>query len=158
LNYKTKLVFEGFREEVDKAGDAIDKLRNLVRRHLEEFQANRNMAVVYQAVIHQNNRLVRDRMKDISKMYLDLVAEIVEKGQEEGTMRKDLYLGLVKRFILGSVDSTITNWLLAGGRYDMASMADPLVDLFIRGIGSDDAREITAGTPAGVNLYLDKEK
>jgi TetR/AcrR family fatty acid metabolism transcriptional regulator len=29
----------------------------------------------------------------------------------------------------------INAWIHAGGNYDLASMADPLVDLFISGIG-----------------------
>jgi TetR/AcrR family fatty acid metabolism transcriptional regulator len=71
----------------------------------------------------------------MSQMYLDIIAEIVENGQAEGFIRKDLYLGLVKRFIIGAVDEVINTWLHSGGRYDLVSMADPLVDLFFNGIG-----------------------
>jgi TetR/AcrR family fatty acid metabolism transcriptional regulator len=71
----------------------------------------------------------------MSQMYLDIIAEIVENGQAEGIIRKDLYLGLVKRFIIGAVDEVINTWLHSGGRYDLVSMADPLVDLFFNGIG-----------------------
>ena len=69
-------------------------------------------------------------------MYLDIISEIVETGQAEGRIRKDLYLGLVKRFIVGAVDEVINTWLHSGGKYDLVSMADPLVDLFLNGIGS----------------------
>ncbi|MDM8516735.1 TetR/AcrR family transcriptional regulator C-terminal domain-containing protein, partial [Desulfobacterales bacterium HSG16] len=75
-------------------------------------------------------------MKDVSKMYLDIVSDIVEQGQEEGSMRRDLYVGLVKRFVLGSVDEVINTWLHSGGKYDLATMAEPMADLLIRGIGS----------------------
>ena len=136
FSYKTKQVFARFREDVDKAGNAIGKLRNLIHRHLEEFQSDRNMAVVYQAETHQRSRLVEKQIKEMSKMYLDIVSEIVEQGQEEGIIRKDLYLSLVKRFILGAVDEVINTWLHAGGNYDLVSMADPLVDLFLKGIGN----------------------
>jgi TetR/AcrR family fatty acid metabolism transcriptional regulator len=136
FTYKTKLVFDRFREEVDKADNCFDKLRNLIRRHLEEFQNDRNMAVLYQAETHQNSRLVEEQIKEMSKLYLDIVSEIVEQGQEEGGIRKDIYVGLVKRFILGGVDEVINTWLHSGGKYDLVSMADPLVDLFIRGIGN----------------------
>jgi len=59
----------------------------------------------------------------------------VEEGQQEGLIRRDLYLSLVKRFILGAVEETIGTWLHSGRSYDLVSMADPLVDLFIKGIG-----------------------
>ena len=138
FNYKTKLVFGRFREEVDKADNAIDKLRNLIRRHLEEFQADRNMAILYQSETHQRTRLVEDQIREMSDMYLNIVTEIVEQGQAEGSIRRDLYLSLVKRFILGAVDEVINTWIHSGGEYDLVSMTNPLVSLFIRGIGSTE--------------------
>jgi TetR/AcrR family fatty acid metabolism transcriptional regulator len=135
FSYKTRQVFARFREEVDRADNAVDKLRNLIRRHLEEFQNDRNMAMVYRAETHQNSRLVEAQIKEMSKLYLDIVSEIVEQGQEEGVIRRDLYLSLVKRFILGAVDEVINTWIHSDGQYDLVTMADPLVDLFIKGIG-----------------------
>jgi len=136
FNYKTKQVFDGFRTEVDRADNAVDKLRNLIRRHLAEFQRDRNMAILYQSETHQSTRLVEKQIKEMSNMYLDIVAEIMEQGQQEGLIRRNLYLSLVKRFILGAVDEVINTWIHSGGQYDLVSMADPLVDLFIEGVGA----------------------
>jgi TetR/AcrR family transcriptional regulator, fatty acid metabolism regulator protein len=136
FRYKTKQVFERFRAEVDKAESGLDKLCNLIRRHLAEFQRDRDMAVLYQVGTHQIDRLAEDQIREMSKMYQDLVSEIVEVGQQEGSIRKDLYVGLVKRFILGGVDEVINTWLHSENDYDLVSMADPLVELFIRGIGT----------------------
>lgn len=136
FNYRTKQVFDRFRAEVNKADNSLDKLRYLIRRHLAEFQQDPDMAVVYQVETHQNSRLAEFQIKEMSKMYQDLVSEIVESGQQEGSIRKDLYVGLVKRFILGAVDEVINTWLHSEKKYDLVSMADPLVELFIRGIGT----------------------
>jgi TetR/AcrR family fatty acid metabolism transcriptional regulator len=141
FHYKTKQVFERFRAEVDKAQSGLDKLRNLIRRHLTEFQRDRDMAVLYQVGTHQIDRLAEDQIREMSKMYQDIVSEIVEVGQQEGSIRKDLYVGLVKRFILGGVDEVINTWLHSESDYDLVSMADPLVELFIRGIGTTDNRQ-----------------
>ena len=138
FSYRTKQVFERFRAEVNKSDNSLDKLRNLIRRHLTEFQRDRDMAVVYQVETHQNSRLAEDQIREMSQMYQDLVSEIVETGQQEDSIRKDLYVGLVKRFILGAVDEVINTWLHSDKNYDLVSMADPLVDLFVRGIGSPD--------------------
>lgn len=136
--YKTRQIFELFREEVNRPGTAEDKLRFLIRRHLKEFQKDRNMAIVYQAETHQTRRLAHAQIKEMSKMYRDIISDIVELGQDEGTIKKNLYVGLVKRFINGAVDEVINSWIHSGGKYDLASMADPLVDLFIKGIGFQD--------------------
>jgi len=139
FSYRTKQVFESFREEVNRAETSADKLRNLVRRHLAEFQRDRDGAVVYQVETHQSSRLAEEQIREMSKMYRDLISEILELGQQEGTIRKDLYVGLVKRFIIGAVDEVINTWLHSNEEYDLVSMADPLVELFMTGIGQRPA-------------------
>ena len=138
FNYRTKQVFDRFRAAVNQTDNSLDKLRNLIRRHLMEFQQDRNMAVVYQVETHQSSRLAEAQIREMSQMYQDLVSEIVESGQQEGSIRRDLYVGLVKRFILGAVDEVINTWLHSDKNYDLVSMADPLVELFVRGIGTTD--------------------
>lgn len=141
--YKTRQIFERFRDAVSQSTTAEEKLRCLIHVHLQEFQKDRNMAIVYQAETHQNRRLGHEQLKEISKMYRDIISEVVELGQEEGTIRKDLYLGLVKRFITGAVDEVINSWIHTDGQYDLVTMADPLVDLFMQGIGSIEKIEAT---------------
>ena len=141
FSQKTKLVFERFRSEVDDADTAVEKLGRLIYIHLEEFQRDRNMAMVYHIETHQNNRIAEVQIKEMSKLYLDIISEIVEQGQAEGSMRRDLYLGLVKRLIIGAVDEVISAWLHSDTSYDLTSMARPLVDLFIRGMGSRERPE-----------------
>ena len=135
FSFKAKQVFDCFRQEVARGADSVEKLGNLVRAHLNEFQRDPDMAVVYQIETHQSSRLAEEQIREMAKMYQDILAEIVEQGQQEGFIRRDLYVGLVKRLILGAVEETIGNWLHSGRSYDLVSMADPLVDLFIRGIG-----------------------
>ena len=59
FSYKTKQVFERFREEVSRGGNSIEKLKSLVRLHLGEFQRDRNVAIVYQAETHRISRRSR---------------------------------------------------------------------------------------------------
>jgi len=136
FNYKMKQVFTRFREEVGRADDAVDKLTKLIRHHLKAFQADKHMAIVYQAETRRYSRLVDDQIREMAKMYFDLLAEIIEQGQQEGTIRKDLYMGLVKRFFLGAVEEVISTWLMSDDTYDLATMVEPLTDLVLRGIGT----------------------
>jgi TetR/AcrR family transcriptional regulator, fatty acid metabolism regulator protein len=134
FRYRTEQVFDRFREAVDKAVGAREKLESLVRSHLEEFQKDRDMAVIYQLETHSHRRLADEPIREMSKRYMDIITEIVELGQQEGWIRKELYLGLVKRLIIGAVDEVINTWLHAEVEYDLRSMAAPLVDLLINGI------------------------
>jgi len=133
ISYKTEIVFEKMRASVEKGKNAEEKLRLLIRCHLEEFQNDKNMAVIFQSEARYL-RDIQSQIKDISKMYLDLLSDIIEQGQIERVMRQDLFVGLVKRFILGAVEGVISTWVSAEGRYDLVSMADPLVDLYLTGV------------------------
>jgi TetR/AcrR family transcriptional regulator, fatty acid metabolism regulator protein len=135
FEFKTKQVFDRFQRILKKSDNALEKLIKLIRRHFKEFESDMNMAMVYQSETRRNSPLVKEQIRQMSKMYLDIVAEIVEQGQVEGCFRKDLQLGLVKRYVLGAVEEVINTWILSGGKYNLVAMADPLVDLLIRGIG-----------------------
>jgi len=133
MNYKSGRFFEIMRQAVDGTDPADLKLRKLIRCHLKEFQNDRDMAVIFQSEVRYR-RDVAPHIKDISKIYFDLLTEIIEQGQNDGILRQNLFMGLVKRFVLGAVEGVINTWVAAEGKYDLASMADPLVDLYLGGI------------------------
>lgn len=135
FSFKAQQVFDRFREAVACGPDAVAKLRRLVGAHLSEFQKDPDMALLYQVETHQGRRAAEEQIRAVSKSYQDILSEILEQGQQEGLIRRDLYVSLVRRFIVGAVEETIGTWLHSGRSYDLASMADPLVDLFMRGIG-----------------------
>lgn len=136
FTYKTKQVFNRFRKIAKTENNAQEKLKILIRRHLEEFQRDGNLAVVYKSETPGNNPIIKEHIQKMSQMYLGIVAEIVHQGQTEGYFRKDLYMDLVKHYILGAVEEVINTWVLSGGKYDLMAMAEPLADLLIHGIGT----------------------
>lgn len=140
LSYKTRMVFDRFRKAVDKADNAEEKLKNLIRVHLADFQRNRDMAVVFQREALLARCIDEEDLRGIIKMYTDILEDILRQGQEEGTVRGDLHIGLAKRLILGAVNEVINTWVVTGkvaGDVELADMAGPLVDLYFKGIGTD---------------------
>ncbi|MCP4113983.1 MAG: TetR/AcrR family transcriptional regulator [Desulfobacteraceae bacterium] len=133
MNYKSGRFFEIMRQAVDGTDPADIKLRKLIRCHLREFQDDRDMAVIFQSEVRYR-RDVAPHIKDLSNIYFDLLTEIIEQGQNDGILRQNLFMGLVKRFVLGAVEGVINTWVAAEGKYDLVSMADPLVDLYLGGI------------------------
>jgi TetR/AcrR family fatty acid metabolism transcriptional regulator len=133
INFKSGIVFEKMRTAVEKGENAEEKLRRLISCHLSEFQNDKDMAVIFRSEVRYF-REIELQIKDISKMYLELLSEIIEQGQVEGSMRQDLFAALAKRYILGAVEGVINTWVFADGRYDLTTLADPLVDLFLTGV------------------------
>lgn len=133
MSFKSDVFFEAMGRAVQGNDSADVKLRNLILCHLTEFQQDLDMAIVFQSEVRYR-RDIASKIKDISKIYLDLLTEIIEQGQNEGVLRQDLFMGLVKRFVLGAVEGVINTWVAAEGKYDLVSMADPLVELYLNGI------------------------
>jgi len=132
-----------FWEAVQQGQTALEKLHNLIHAHLELFQKEPNGAIVYQGETHLQWRLVQEPTRQMSKMYRDVISKIVALGQDEGTIRGDLYVGLVKRLINGAVEEVINTWIHTGRDHDLAAMAEPLVELFINGIGTPKGQHDT---------------
>ncbi len=133
MSFKSDLFFESMGRAVQGCDSADVKLRNLILCHLTEFQQDKEMAIVFQSEVRYR-RDIASKIKDISKIYFDLLTEIMEQGQNEGVLRQDLFMGLVKRFVLGAVEGVINTWVAADGKYDLISMADPLMELYLNGI------------------------
>ena len=123
-----------FRLQLGREDSAEDKLRKLIHLHLFEMQQHPDLAAVFQLELRQSRHFMSAYPKVDLKPYFDLLGEIIEEGQEQGFLRKDFYLSAVKKALFGAIDETVTSWLLAGKGYDVTQMADPLADLFIRGL------------------------
>jgi TetR/AcrR family fatty acid metabolism transcriptional regulator len=137
----TEHVSTRFWEAVNSGKTAVEQLYNLIHAHLDLFQSEPFGAMVYQGETHLQWRLVQEPTRRMSKMYRDVITRIVELGQNEGSIRSDLYVGLVKRLINGAVDEVINTWIHTGRDHDLPAMAEPLVGLFLHGIGTSEAQE-----------------
>jgi TetR/AcrR family fatty acid metabolism transcriptional regulator len=131
---KVQGFIEGFRHRLSDEPNAKLKLRKLIHLHLFEMQQHPDLAAVFQLELRQSRHFIRAYPKVDLKAYFDLIGEIIEEGQQQAVLRKDLYLSAVKRAIFGAIDETVTSWLLAGKGYDLTQMADPLADLFVEGL------------------------
>jgi len=131
---KMRDVIRRFREAVSELPDGPSRLMRLVELHLGGFQANPDLAAVFQVELRQSYRFMREYAKGELKEYLDLIGEVVEQGRREGVFRDDLPVSLIKRFIFGAIDEVVSTWVSSGMKYDLSVSAGPLVDLFFQGI------------------------
>ncbi len=133
--------FDAFRERMPGEKSAVDRLKLLVRLHFEVSQEDMHAALVYQVEMRRSTRLMKEDIRDALKSYHEIVGAILEEGQQEGTVRQDIHVGLIKRVIFASVDEAITTWVMARGKYGLVPLAEPLVEFFLQGICATPARE-----------------
>ncbi len=139
---KMKEINVKFREALASEAEPLARFRKLIAMHLAGFQAYPDLAAVLQVELRQSSRFMREYKKVELKNYLDLMGDVVREGQQQGVFRKDVPLGLVKRFIFGALDEVVSTWVLAGRPYDLESLTEPLMDLFLNGL-----RDFSADVP-----------
>ncbi len=140
FSYLARHIFERFQEAIGQGDTAVEKLRNLINRHLQECQNDKDFTRVFQTESRQRRKLVKIEIEKISKTYLALLKQIIKQGQAEGTMRKEIPLDLSARLILSAVDGVVNNWVLGGCKYNMQTTTEPLVDLLVNGLGVGSQR------------------
>jgi TetR/AcrR family fatty acid metabolism transcriptional regulator len=62
------------------------------------------------------------------------VLEIIEEGQKEGVIRKDVDIYLLRHLILGILEHMVTRWLLKEGKYDLLGHHQGVSRLLIEGL------------------------
>jgi TetR/AcrR family fatty acid metabolism transcriptional regulator len=69
--------------------------------------------------------------------YLNLIASIIEEGQEKGIFRREIVPGVAKRAFFGALDEMSRFWVLSSRKkYTVATAARQISDIFIRGISA----------------------
>jgi TetR/AcrR family fatty acid metabolism transcriptional regulator len=67
------------------------------------------------------------------KDYLELLAAAIDEGQKDGSLRPELPKKVLAKALFGALDEMVTSWMLGRRNYDLAELAAPVVELFLRG-------------------------
>lgn len=135
------------RERVEDLPDAPARLLAIARHHLELLGGNRDLAVVFQVELRQSTQFMERFTASWLQDYFALIARVLEEGQREGSLRGDLPVKVVTKAFFGALDEMVTSWIIGRKDYDVAQLAGPVVDLFLRGAA-------VAGKPAAVRPVL----
>ena len=121
----------------EEHGSALEKLRAFVRNHVIYYAENLTKIAVF---FHDFQHLSPDRRHYIVKerdRYDAHLRDLIQKGQREGSIRKDVDPKLASFSILGSM-----NWLYRWYRPDGASpigeIADVFAELAVRSVADPD--------------------
>jgi TetR/AcrR family transcriptional regulator, fatty acid metabolism regulator protein len=68
--------------------------------------------------------------------YLGIIRDTIASAQSAGLVRPGVNPTLAAKMLFGALDEMATNWMLSRRRYALADVADEVVDLFVRGVGS----------------------
>jgi TetR/AcrR family fatty acid metabolism transcriptional regulator len=132
------------RREVAAASGAPARLLAIARHHLRVLGGNRELAVVFQVELRQSTKFMERFTASWLQDYFALVGDVIEQGQQEGSLRAELPRKLVAKALFGMLDETVTSWILSGKHHPLEPQAAPVVDLLLRGAGAAGAARARA--------------
>jgi TetR/AcrR family transcriptional regulator, fatty acid metabolism regulator protein len=117
--------------------DPREQLAYIALVHLESHQVNRAMAVVMQTEMRQSARFIAEFSHHHLVRYIQMVREVIRRGQQEGIFRRDVSDGVVAHCMFGAIDELLSSAVFTGRVYDAGATAAQVLDVLLRGIAAE---------------------
>lgn len=127
-------IIEHFESELTPNLNASEKLGRVVSLYFRELQQDRDFATVSQVYLRQVDANIRRQIGDIMKPFYDILDGIVEQGVEEGWFRPGINRRIARRMVFGTMDETVTAWVLTGSKYNLEDLSHDVVELLLNGL------------------------
>ncbi|MBU8879623.1 TetR family transcriptional regulator [Bacillus sp. FJAT-29790] len=127
---------EKIEEKIAGKETAAEKLLMMVETHFTMLSEDRHLAIVTQLELRQSNKDLRHKINEVLKGYLSLVERILIDGKENGEFSPSLDIRLARQMVFGTMDETVTTWVMNDQKYDIAALASPVHQLLLKGCGA----------------------
>ncbi|PLT30218.1 TetR/AcrR family transcriptional regulator [Peribacillus deserti] len=127
---------ETIETELKQVKTASDKLLVLIQQHFAQLSEDTHLAIVTQLELRQSNKELRIKINDVLKGYLDLMEKIIQEGITEGEFSEELDKKLARQMIFGTIDETVTTWVMNEQKYNLNQLAKPIHHMMARACGS----------------------
>ena len=136
-------------ELLDAPGSGAERLRLLVEAHVRHLIANLARTTL---ALHESRSLSeqhRNVIADAEARYLAVVAELIEQGREDGSLRADADPRLARLVVLGAAN-WVYRWYSETGDRTPDEIADAIASLAVDGLTAPSHRREGEGNVAPV--------
>jgi TetR/AcrR family fatty acid metabolism transcriptional regulator len=138
---KTKEFYNELELHLQGIHGSENKIRKFVWYYLYHLQENPEYARALMLEMRVNRNFARTKTFGPYRPLTHKILEIIEEGQEEGVIRKDVDVYTIRHLILGMLEHIVTRWLLKGEKGDLLAQYDEAVELLNHGIGEPEKRK-----------------
>src|SRR5690606_8176833 len=113
---------------------ASEKLKLMVESHFKLLAGDLHLAIVTQLELRQSNTEIRLKINNVLREYLLLLDQILVSGMESGEFDQDMDIRLARQMVFGTMDETITTWVMNEHKYDLVELAPKVHHLLMKGM------------------------
>jgi TetR/AcrR family fatty acid metabolism transcriptional regulator len=127
---------------IENEPDANNMLKIFVSKHLSAMKSNKYLAEVIHIELRQSDRLVKEYRNNTFKEYVNLISEIIQRGQQQKIYRDDILPGIAKRAFFGALDEVTRVWTDSDGtNYTLEETTDQILSIFLSGLMINPTRQ-----------------
>jgi TetR/AcrR family fatty acid metabolism transcriptional regulator len=127
------MLVEQARGSIADAKDPSERVCRFIRHHLQSLAVRQELAIVAQIELRQADISVQKEISTLMKGYFEVIDEIILEGQSQGKFRQ-VEPRQIRNMIFGTLDQTVTAWVIAGFRFDLEALAEPTCELIMGGL------------------------
>lgn len=113
---------------------ASEKLGLMIENHFTILAKDKYLSIVTQLELRQSSHQLRMKINNVLKGYLILLDDILRDGIENGEFDKEMDIRLARQMVFGTMDETITTWVMNDHKYDLVSLAPRVHLLLMKGM------------------------
>jgi TetR/AcrR family transcriptional regulator, fatty acid metabolism regulator protein len=125
---------------------AFNKIRKFIWYYLYFFSKNPEYARTLMLEMRVSKSFTKSNTYKSWSDFASQALEIIKEGQEEGVIKKDANIYLIRHLLLGILEHMVTRWLIKGEAYDLMEYYAEASELVIHGISNhtnDSCRPMT---------------
>lgn len=130
---KMAIFIENIKEILKKDLPIAEKLQLVVENHFRILEEDHHLAIVTQLELRQSNKDLRLQINNVLKEYTVLLDTLLEEGVEKGELSPELDLRLARQMLFGTMDETITSWVMNEQKFDLVSLAPQVSNMLLHG-------------------------
>ncbi|MDE4083857.1 TetR/AcrR family transcriptional regulator [Planococcus maritimus] len=119
---------------IAKDASAADQLGMMINSHFTLLASDLHLAIVTQLELRQSNHEIRMKINNVLRGYLKLMDRILISGIESGEFDQDMDIRLARQMVFGTMDETITTWVMNDHKYDLVELAPKVQRLLLKGM------------------------
>ena len=114
--------------------DPQERIRKVIRFHLESLGSDRALAIVFQVELRQSLKFMSLFSHQEVADYLNILRRTIEEGQQSGVFRATLQPQVTAKAVFGILDEMVTSWVLSEKDVRLADRAEPVCDFVLNGL------------------------
>ncbi|MET1013480.1 MAG: TetR/AcrR family transcriptional regulator [Paenisporosarcina sp.] len=131
---KMGVFVENLQQIIQDESTSCEKLLKMIDNHFRVLATDHHLAIVTQLELRQSNKDIRLKINDVLKEYLVLLDHILIEGLENGEFNKEMDIRLARHMVFGTIDETITTWVMNDQKYDLMKLAPKVQKLLLTGM------------------------